>query len=385
MASKTVLLALAASVGARAARLETDIRDTTGKPCAAATVLPFEATRPFDPEAELLRPNEACPGRIHSVHRVPKRASEILTIGYLYYRDAKALAEKVEYWKTFDESLLAKTHFLVVDDGSPPAEAAAPVSPARKSKARKVSPKARPPQVVEAGAAGSAALVTVVAIDQDLVWNIAGARNLIFAVAPTDVVLLMDMDYGVPSGLVGWALGQVPSVARSCVAYGGFPRDFRFEHERRAGRHTGKRHPGVQIMSRRAYWHLGGNNEDLVGHYGHTDPTSSPVRKSNSRAPSSARSRVEVVPGPSDRDRSGKWRRRRFHRKVGFSTCSGRGAPLSVPKLMLAKAGSEGARHPRDARHNGGIAGKKVGGSLPWATDVLRFSWHVAFPAASSY
>ena len=49
-----------------------------------------------------------------------------------------------------------------------------------------------------------------------------------------------------------------------------------------------------------------------------------------------------------------------------------------MPKLMLAKAGSEGARHPRD----GGIAGKKVGGSLPWATDVLRFSWHVAFPAA---
>ena len=29
--------------------------DTAGKPCAAATVLPFEATRPFDPEAELLR------------------------------------------------------------------------------------------------------------------------------------------------------------------------------------------------------------------------------------------------------------------------------------------------------------------------------------------
>ena len=53
-----------------------------------------------------------------------------------------------------------------------------------------------------------------------------------------------------------------------------------------------------------------------------------------------------------------------------------------MPKLMLAKAGSEGARHPRDARHNGGIAGKKVDGSLPWATDVLRFSWHVAFPAA---
>ena len=55
---------------------------------------------------------------------------------------------------------------------------------------------------------------------------------------------------------------------------------------------------------------------------------------------------------------------------------------LDYASLMLAKAGSEGARHPRDARHNGGIAGKKVGGSLPWATDVLRFSWHVAFPAA---
>ena len=24
---------------------------------------------------------------------------------------------------------------------------------------------------------------------------------------------------------------------------------------------------------------IGGNDEDLVGHYGHTDPTSSPVRK----------------------------------------------------------------------------------------------------------
>ena len=50
--------------------------------------------------------------------------------------------------------------------------------------------------------------------------------------------------------------------------------------------------------------------------------------------------------------------------------------------MSIAKAGSVGARHPRNARHNGIIAGKKVGGSLPWATDVLRFSWHVAFPAA---
>ena len=81
--------------------------------------------------------------------------------------------------------------FLIVDDGSPPGN--------------------------EAASAVSADMRTwlqfaIVRIEQDLAWNIGGARNLLVAMAPTEHVLLMDMDTGVPEALAAQLHTLVPKM-----------------------------------------------------------------------------------------------------------------------------------------------------------------------------
>ena len=49
-------------------------------------------------------------------------------------------------------------------------------------------------------------------IEQDLAWNIGGARNLLVAMAPTEHVLLMDMDTRVPEALAAQLHTLVPKM-----------------------------------------------------------------------------------------------------------------------------------------------------------------------------
>mmetsp|Transcript_15457 Transcript_15457/g.47962 ORF Transcript_15457/g.47962 Transcript_15457/m.47962 type:complete len:475 (+) Transcript_15457:188-1612(+) len=295
--------AAAAAPGIPGARSRTPI-------CGAASVPKWDPGHRFDNATFQLRPNPVCEERFDQIRAVTPRQTERLTIAYLYYADKDHLRQKVSYWTSFPAALLARIHFLVIDDGSPRDARAAPI--------------------VEAGlSADAAARVTVLEIEQDLVWNIAGARNLAFATAPTEALLLMDMDYSVPPELVAWTLARVPDATAACRVWNGFARD-----------KPSRPHPAVTLLSKRSYWHLSGNDEDLVGHYGHTDPTF-------------------------------KWKTKQM------KACAPVG-PTGAPKLRIAE-GQMGARASRDARHNGEVAAAKTRGKRPWATTVLRFSWHIAF------
>mmetsp|Transcript_34672 Transcript_34672/g.107226 ORF Transcript_34672/g.107226 Transcript_34672/m.107226 type:complete len:285 (+) Transcript_34672:339-1193(+) len=123
--------------------------------CAAATVAPFHPARPLSNATELY-PNPACSARYAELRAINARPTEVVTITYLYYADSEFLAKHVEYWNAYPTTLLEKIHFLVVDDGSPAGRRAAPIVEKNRGPAS----------------------VSVVEIDQDLVWNVAGARNL---------------------------------------------------------------------------------------------------------------------------------------------------------------------------------------------------------------
>mmetsp|Transcript_24716 Transcript_24716/g.74171 ORF Transcript_24716/g.74171 Transcript_24716/m.74171 type:complete len:347 (-) Transcript_24716:25-1065(-) len=313
--------------GLRARRLA-----APGSLCAAAVVLPFDPTRPFDFERSPLAPNLACAERFSEIRALHAAPREVLTVGYLYYRDVRQLESHVRAWDAFPARILAETRFLIVDDGSPDGARAAPV--------------------VEALAAARAR-VTVVEIDQDIVWNIGGARNLLFAVAPTEVVFLLDMDVGVPWELIENILDWRATLKKGCVVSLHFPR--RYAAGGLPPSPPLHPHPAVMLTSRRSYWHLGGCDEDLVGRHGGTDPIF----------------RFKLAQA----------------NKKQYRTCMsehvGRRVPPVPPLEQITRGGG-----PREPRENGnkqaGVTEGKRTGSLPWATEVLRFSWHTAFSSSEN-
>ena len=46
-----------------------------------------------------------------------------------------------------------------------------------------------------------------------------------------------------------------------------------FKFNRKGGKKSGHLHPAVCLIRKQDYWHVGGCEEDLVGHYGWTDPS----------------------------------------------------------------------------------------------------------------
>ena len=168
---------------------------------------------------------------------------------------------------------------------------------------------------------------------------------MLFAVAPTDVIFVMDMDTFAPWELLEWAMGQLEPVRESCLVINAF-------------RRLAPRcplpcpHPAVMLLTKLSYWHIAGCDEDLVGRYGGTDPLF------------------------------------RHKTSVMRSCTTIHAANLGdMPLLQVIKRNGG----PRKTKANGnkkiGLVAAKINGTRPWATSVLRFSWYVAFstvPASAS-
>ena len=160
---------------------------------------------------------------------------------------------------------------------------------------------------------------------------------MIFAVAPTDVIFIMDMDVIAPLGLLDWALGRLGPVRESCLVINAFPRlalrcPFPCPH------------PAIMLVSRLSYWHFAGCDEDLVGRYGGTDPL---FRYKTAIARSCTTIQAKDLGG--------------------------------LPPLEVIPHNS-GQRKPRqNGNKEIGLIAAKKNGTRPWATSVLRFSWHTSF------
>ena len=75
--------------------------NTTIPRCAAAVVLPFDSTRPFNASRAGLHPNSNCVERFSDIRAVRGRPRERLTIGYTYYCDVHHLEHHLRHWNKF--------------------------------------------------------------------------------------------------------------------------------------------------------------------------------------------------------------------------------------------------------------------------------------------
>lgn len=303
--------------------------------CAAGVLVPPWAER--QGTVNQLLPNLSCntsdllnsvqPLESHAdVQRLPRLE---LTIAYLYYCSQQALSVHATGWSAWPEYERTRLFFLIIDDGSPNNMNATT---------------ALPPDV------RSQLRIAIVRIEQDLLWNVGGARNLIFATAPTELVLLMDLDLVVPLPLAMQLLQLVRLMDRLEKEHGPkilyeFPR---YSLQRNMSNWV---HPAVMLLRKETYWLAGGCDEDFVGAYGNTDPhfkwraartgTTAPLLRS-----------IRTIP-------------MRLQPMQQNKTSDQYGCPISS----------------RNTTRNAHLFIAKRKGRIAWSSEYLRFTWHVAHVA----
>ena len=271
--------------------------------------------------------NPSCPSRFQHVQRLPNHAAD-LTVAYLYYRDTEYLERHVKHWITLPRDLLKRISILIVDDGSPMDQSA-----------RAVLETMRACDVRAA----------VVRVGEDIRWNIGGARNLAFALAPTELVLLVDADQLVTQSLLEWSLLHSKYALARCDIFLDFPRKFPNGRQHRV-------HPATMLTSRSSYWRVGGCDEDFVGNYGFTDVHFA--------------ARLRQTPG---------CHRISSERPIMKHVANFTDAMALEPAPPLIHL--ERVHSSHDIAANKAILRQKFQGQLPWSTDYLRFSWEWVFGA----
>jgi hypothetical protein len=169
---------------------------------------------------------------------------ERVTLAIPYYEAPEMLACQLQRWNAYPDSILEKVDLIMVDDGS----SVYPAEPFIRNLF---------PQVRER--------VQLFRIKENIPWNYAGARNLLFHVSKPGWVFSTDLDHTVPKESLQALLDSdldescYYSPARNMVRVA----NDKFEY------HPFRRHGDSFIITKHLFWMEGGGfNEDFAGYYG---------------------------------------------------------------------------------------------------------------------
>lgn len=166
----------------------------------------------------------------------------MLTVVYPYYCNGGMLERHLEEWASYAPDVKARMRAIVIDDGSP-----------------------RDPALDHMSHPGFD--VELYRIKQNLVWNVAGARNLGMHVAPEGWCLLTDIDHLLPAAdaerLVDFLLLEPVDHQRPL---------FYIPARAWARGEPLEPHTNTYILQRSLYWRIGGCDEDWTGWWGAGEP-----------------------------------------------------------------------------------------------------------------
>lgn len=167
-----------------------------------------------------------------------------ITINLSFYNQHKVLVDQVESWKSWSKEIREQFSFCIVDDCS-------------KVQAMETLKNVDTSDID----------LSVYRVKEDLYCNIAGVRNLSAKECKTEWMVILDMDTFVSEELATNML-RLAETTRTGEA-------FKFNRRVADPRHpkNGQPHPAVCLLRVEDYWNVGGCEEDLVGHYGWTDPS----------------------------------------------------------------------------------------------------------------
>ena len=108
--------------------------------------------------------------------------------------------------------------------------------------------------------------LNILRVKEDLYCNIAGVRNLSAQECKTDWMVILDMDTLITEKLANSMLNLIDIEPGNCFKFNRKVSNNIFHKK------NGQIHPAVCLLRKEDYWAVGGCEEDLVGHYGQTDP-----------------------------------------------------------------------------------------------------------------
>ena len=168
--------------------------------------------------------------------------NKLITICLSYYNQSKeSLVRHIENWKEFPIEVRDHFSFFIIDDCSK-----TPANDLLKD--------------VDLAALN----IHIYRVKQDLYCNIAGVRNLGATECKTPYMMIIDMDT---------VVSPIMSLQLVKLAKNNINNNIAFKFNRKGGKKSGHLHPAVCLIRKQDYWHVGGCEEDLVGHYGWTDPS----------------------------------------------------------------------------------------------------------------
>ena len=171
----------------------------------------------------------------------------LLSIVVNAYRAQPALDCQLALWRSYPDAIRQAVEWVVVDDGSDPALLITDVAPVA------AQPLANP--------LANPLAITLARIQQDIAWNMPGARNLGALLARGRWLLFHDVDHFLPAASLQRLLQN-----RSALDAGTLYRFARIEDGVAINPHINS-----FLCSRDAFWRAGGYDEDFAGHYGHED------------------------------------------------------------------------------------------------------------------
>lgn len=248
-------------------------------------------------ESATLVENEDCPASkillpLHQQHNHSDQ--KVLTYLLLYYHDTNLLAQQLRVWNLYPNHIKSRIEFVVIDDGSAFGYRAVDFLQQNKNHTTSLD-------------------IKIYEIDQDLTWNIGGARNLGFWISSTPWIYMTDADtFAYPPTMEFiLRLTQITQLATHpwftdvaekkddrIPVYRQFQRDVSptasavyndlyathlssistttsaslYQNYLKASEPNLRPHPAVVLIRRDSYWKSGGCDEDFVGSYGKTDP-----------------------------------------------------------------------------------------------------------------
>ena len=227
-----------------------------------------------------------------------------ITINLSYYNQPKhVLLKHIQNWKEFPVEIREKFTFFIIDDCS-----------------------TKPANDLLSEEDKRGIDLHIYRVKEDLVCNIAGVRNLGATECKTDYMVILDMDTVIS-----------PVMAGSLVKLANNNKDNNtaFKFNRKGPKKNGCMHPAVCLIRKKDYWNVGGCEEDLVGHYGYTDPSF--------------------------------WHRSRNILKI-----------QECKDIYLLYCPDGESDINRDKSHNQSVMKNKIK-SNNWSTDFIRFNWEKVF------
>lgn len=225
-----------------------------------------------------------------------------ITINLSFYNQEDILKKHIMGWCSWSKEVLKNFSFCIVDDCS----------------------KKLATEVLEDFDKSNLDL-TILRVKKDLYCNIAGVRNLSAKECKTDWMVILDMDTIITQKLAKSMLNLINIDPGNC-----------FKFNRKVSKNifhkkNGKLHPAVCLLRKEDYWKVGGCEEDLVGHYGQTDPIF--------------------------------WYRAKNKLKVHYQM-----------KMFLEYEPKGEANIKRDSKHNAKLFDQKKL-NKDWSSDYIRFEW----------